>query len=301
MKILLTGPTGQVGWELARSLLPLGKVFSAGREIADFSEPDSLRSLVRGVEPDVIINAAAYTKVDKAEDEEDIARIINSQAPGVLAEEAGQCNALLIHYSTDYVFDGKNDQPYLENTPPCPLNVYGRTKLEGEKTIQASGCDYLIFRTSWVYASRGENFIRTMCRLFMEKEELNIVNDQIGAPTWARFIADSTAQVLREIKFRDTNTDFESGIFNLTSTGKTSWYEFAKEIEKILRLNNIELKVHKIHPVNSDSYPQKAVRPNYSCLSLDKLRSRFYLYVPPWQKSVHLCINDILGQESNNI
>lgn len=293
MKVLLTGPTGQVGWELVRSLLPFGEIFSAGREIADFSEPDSLRSLVRDVKPDIIINAAAYTKVDKAEDEEALATIINAQAPGVLAEEAGQCNALLIHYSTDYVFDGKNDQPYLENAPTCPLSVYGITKLEGEKAIQTSGCDYLIFRTSWIYASRGENFVRTMCRLFMEKEELNIVNDQIGAPTWARFIADSTVQVLRQINYRETDTNFESGIFNLTTSGDTSWYEFAKEIERLLKLYPVKLKVHKINAVTSDSYKQKAKRPHYSCLSGEKLKARFNLHIPKWQECLGLCLSEI--------
>ncbi|MCA1767140.1 MAG: dTDP-4-dehydrorhamnose reductase, partial [Idiomarina sp.] len=197
MKILLFGKNGQVGWELNRSLQPLGEVIALDRDEADFSRPESLREIVRKIKPDVIVNAVAYTAVDKAEAEEALAATINSIAPGVLAEEALSINALLIHYSTDYVFDGTKQGPYVETDVPKPINAYGRTKLAGEQVIQSSGCDYFIFRTSWVYASRGHNFLLTILRLAKERDELNIVADQIGSPTSARLIAETTLLCLQ--------------------------------------------------------------------------------------------------------
>ena len=226
MKILLFGKNGQVGWELNRSLQPLGEVVALSREEADFSNPESLRKIVSEISPDVIVNAVAYTAVDKAEEEEELAAIINGVAPGILAEEALKINALLIHYSTDYVFDGAKDSPYIETDKPNPINAYGRTKLAGEVVIQSSDCDYLIFRTSWVYASRGHNFLLTMLKLASEREELSIVADQMGAPTTAKLIADTTALSIRQAMGEKQSGNFSSDLYHLATSGSTSWHGF---------------------------------------------------------------------------
>ncbi len=294
MKILLTGPTGQVGWELMRSLLPLGEIITVDRRQADFNSPDSLRPLVRENRPDVIINAAAYTKVDQAEDEEDTARRINSDAPAILAEEAGKIRSLLIHYSTDYVFDGEKRTPYTETDSPNPLNAYGRTKLWGEQSIQASGCNFLILRTSWVYSARGNNFVRTMLRLFEQRQELKVVSDQYGTPTWARLVSDVTAQILPQIVQQISLDRYQSDIFNLTAAGETSWFDFAEAVKiEAMRTNPVAADVN-IRPISSSRYQQKAKRPVNSRLSVNKLSNRFGLALPAWMDCLHLCINDIV-------
>ncbi|MGZ8190144.1 MAG: dTDP-4-dehydrorhamnose reductase [Methylococcaceae bacterium] len=295
MKILLTGVNGQVGWELARTLLPLGEVFAPNRLEADLSDLEGLRRTVQSIKPDVIINAAAYTAVDKAESEQDLAILINAKAPGVLAEEAQKNGALLIHYSTDYVFDGTKKAAYTEDDTANPLNVYGLSKLAGEKAIQATGADHLILRTTWVYASRGHNFLRSILRLAAEREELNIVADQIGSPTWARLIAETTAHVLRQSMLERLQGDFKSGLYNLTSTGETSWYGFAQAIVEFAReQNNLLLKNRIIKPIPTSDYPLPAKRPANSRLSTTRLEQRFGLTMPTWESAMKICMAEIL-------
>jgi dTDP-4-dehydrorhamnose reductase len=291
MKILLTGCNGQVGWELARTLLPLGEVVALNREQANFTDLKTLRATVQTICPDVIVNAAAYTAVDKAESERDLAFLINAEAVDVLAEEAKKLNALLIHYSTDYVFDGTKDAPYNENDVPNPLNVYGESKLAGEQAIQASGADYLIFRTTWVFAERGQNFVNSILRLAAEREELNIVADQIGAPTWARFIAEATAHSIRQAEIERKAKIFESEILNLTSAGETSWQGFAEKIVEIARQQNRTLKNQAINPIPTSAYPIPAKRPLNSRLSTERLTERFNLVMPNWDETLRLCLN----------
>jgi dTDP-4-dehydrorhamnose reductase len=295
VRILLTGRTGQVGWELARSLLPLGDVIALGRAQADLADPEALRPVVRGLRPDVIVNAAAYTAVDRAEDEEDLATRINGEAPGVLAEEAARCAALLVHYSTDYVFDGRKAGPYSEDDVPNPINAYGRTKLAGERAIQAAGGDFLILRTSWVYAARGHNFLRTILRLAREREELKVVADQMGAPTWARFIAEASAHVLRQAQAERAAASFDSGLFHLTSSGHTSWHGFATAIvDAALRyLPEGTVKARRIESIAAEQYPTPAKRPMDSCLASRGLAQRFGLVMPAWERSLALCMDGL--------
>jgi len=295
MKILLFGKNGQVGWELNRSLQPLGEVFALGREEADFSNPESLRDIVREIKPDIIVNAVAYTAVDKAEAEEEHAATVNSVAPGVLAEEAFRINALLIHYSTDYVFDGSKKSSYLEADEPCPLNVYGRTKLAGEQAIQASGCDYLIFRTSWVYASRGHNFLLTILKLAKERDELSIVADQIGSPTSARLIAETTALCMQQSIEEKQVGAFSSGLYHLTTSGCTSWHGFSEEIVNVARSTlDLQLKVKSIKAIPTANYPTPANRPMNSQLALNKLKNKFGVEMPGWQKALELCVEELV-------
>lgn len=293
MRILLTGRNGQVGWELQRSLLPLGQVIALGRDDADLANPKTLRWCVEKYAPDVIVNAAAYTAVDKAEAEETLAMKVNAEAPAVLAEEAQRCNALLIHYSTDYVFDGRKDGPYVEDDAPAPLNAYGRSKLAGEQAITEAGCDYLIFRTSWVYSHRGSNFVHTIRRLARERNELSIVGDQVGTPTWARHIADVTAHGLWQADNERSAGSFESGLFHLTSHGETSWHGFAATI---MQLENERGRTYdcSVNAIRSDEYPTAAVRPMNSRLCVDKLEKRFGLKMPEWQVPLGLCLESIV-------
>lgn len=295
MKILLFGKNGQVGWELNRSLLPLGEVFALSRKEADFSNPESLRDIVREIKPDVIVNAVAYTAVDKAEKEEGLAEIINSTAPGVLAEAALEINALMVHYSTDYVFDGTKESPYVETDEPNPLNAYGRTKLAGERVIQSSGCDYLILRTTWVYASRGSNFLRTILRLANNHNELRIVSDQYGAPTWARNIADVTAHVLAGTQQERQAGVFESGVYHLSSRGRTTWYGFSNVI--IEKAQQLDTKggviTERVLPITTKDYPLPAQRPMNSQLDSRLLLEHFGLTMPEWQQSVKLCVDEV--------
>jgi dTDP-4-dehydrorhamnose reductase len=225
--ILLTGSTGQIGWELTRTLMPLGRVVAPGENQLNLAQPESLGAFVNTMQPDVIVNAAAYTAVDKAEQEPGLALAINGAAPGELAKAARRYNALLVHYSTDYVFDGNKPGAYSEENAPNPISVYGRSKLAGDEAIRASGVDHLIFRTSWVFASRGKNFLTTILRAAGELEELRVVADQFGAPTWARLIAEVTTLALQQELTRRKSSLFKSNTFNLTAAGETSWHGFA--------------------------------------------------------------------------
>lgn len=295
MKILLTGCSGQVGWELARTLLPLGDVIAANRSEVDLSDPDGLRRTVQKLNPDVIVNPAAYTAVDKAETDRDLAFLINAEAPRVLAEEAAKKSALLIHYSTDYVFDGSKNAPCTEDDVTHPVNVYGQSKLAGEQAIQATGADHLILRTSWVYAARGQNFLKTILRLAAEREELNIVADQIGSPTWARLIAETTAHILRQTLLERRQGVFNSDIYNLTSAGETSWHGFAQTIVEIARQQGMQpLKNRVINPIPTTAYPVPAKRPLNSRLSTERLEQHFGLKMPFWDAALKLCMDDMV-------
>lgn len=292
MKILVLGSQGQVGWELVRSLLPLGEVIALTRAEADLAQPDSLRAVIRRHQPALIVNAAAYTAVDKAESDEALACAINATAPGILAEEAKRCGALLIHYSTDYVFDGALDRPYVETDPPNPQSVYGRSKLAGEQAIAAAGTDYLILRTSWVYGARGHNFMRTMLRLAAERETLRIVADQTGAPTWSRWIADATAHVARSAHRRMMEGDFSSSLYHLTCAGSTTWHGFASAIiEQYRALHPAStLAVREVVPIATAEYPLPAFRPANSRLDHSRLLNDYDISAPPWREAMNLCL-----------
>lgn len=294
MKIILFGKNGQVGWELNQLLQPLGEIIALGREQTDFSIPQSLREVICDYEPDVIINAVAYTAVDKAESEEELATTINGVAPGILAEEAMKINALLIHYSTDYVFDGSKDEAYIETDSPCPINAYGRSKLVGEQVVQASGCDFLIFRTAWVYANRGHNFLLTIQRLARERQGLSIVGDQYGSPTSARLIAETTVDCIKQSVLEKKAGDFSSGIYHLTASGYTSWFGFAEEIVNQMKmLSDQSLKTKSIAGIASAEYPTPAARPFNSRLSVSKLEHNFNLKLPDWAQALSRCMGTI--------
>jgi dTDP-4-dehydrorhamnose reductase len=291
MKILLFGKNGQVGWELSRSLLSLGEVIALGREDADFSNPDSLRKIVQEVRPDIIVNAVAYTAVDKAEEDELLATVINGVAPGVLAEESLKLKALLIHYSTDYVFDGTKASAYVEEDVPNPINAYGRSKLAGEVAIQNSACDFLIFRTSWVYSTRGNNFLLTILRLAKERSELSVVADQFGAPTWARTIAQVTSKVISQIPLSEWRE--YSGLYHLVASGKTSWHGFAQAIVDIAK-QDLNLGSVIIKKISAAEYPTPAKRPNFSVLNCARLSNRFDMTMDEWHESLSLCMAELL-------
>ena len=288
MNILLTGKNGQVGWELRRTLLPLGRVTAVGRAELDLTDAAAVRRALDENQPDVIVNAAAYTAVDKAETAPEEAAAINAAAPALLAQEAARRGALLIHYSTDYVYDGRKTAPYVETDPAQPLGVYGRSKLAGEAGIRATDADHLIFRTSWVYAARGANFLLTILRLAAEREELRIVADQIGAPTWARFIAEATAQTLRQAMRERRDGGFTSGLFHLVADGETSWHGFASAIVA----HRGGLRVKHITPITTADYPTPARRPANSRLATDALRARFGLALPDWRDCLQLCLEE---------
>ncbi len=291
MKILLLGANGQVGWELQRSLATVGNLHAADRSQADLEQPDRLRALVAQVQPDVIVNAAAHTAVDKAESEPDRAQAINAEAPGLLAQLAAERSAWLVHYSTDYVFDGSGTRPWTEDDSTGPLSVYGRTKLAGEDAIRASGARHLIFRTSWVYASRGGNFARTMLRLGAERELLRVIDDQIGAPTGADLIADVTAHALRQAMVQGT-----TGTFHLAPTGHTSWHGYAQFVFDAARSlkPDLPLKVQAVEAIPTSAYPTPAQRPLNSRLDTTRLRSTFGLHLPDWHTGVLRMLHEIL-------
>ncbi|MCG3189262.1 MAG: dTDP-4-dehydrorhamnose reductase [Burkholderiaceae bacterium] len=288
MKILLFGCNGQVGWELQRALAPLGEVvaldFDSKDFAADFSRPQELAATVRAARPAVIVNAAAHTAVDKAESEPDRARTLNAEAPGVLAREAASIGAWLVHYSTDYVFDGSGTRPWREDDPTGPLSVYGRTKLDGEQRIRASGCRHLILRTSWVYAARGGNFARTMIKLAAERDELRVVDDQIGAPTGADLLADVTAHALRAAMPKPEL----GGTYHAVAAGETSWHGYARTVIEWARAQGLPMRVpaERIVAVPSSAYPTPARRPLNSRLDTQSLRRAFGLAMPPWQPGV---------------
>lgn len=294
MKILLFGKSGQVGWELQRSLAPLGELValgSASRDMCgDLQNLEGISETVRRSSPDVIVNAAAHTAVDKAESEAGPAAILNARAPGILADEAQRCGALLVHYSTDYVFDGSGTRPWTESDPTGPLGVYGRTKLEGELAIRNSGCRHLIFRTSWVHSARGKNFAGTILRLAGERLSLSVISDQVGAPTGADLIADVTAHAIR----RTLRLPELSGLYHLVAAGETSWHGYATFLCESAREAGLALKVQTIEPVPSTAFPTPAQRPLNSRLDTSKLRSAFDLCLPRWQDGVERMLREIL-------
>ena len=292
-RILLFGTTGQVGWELLRALQPLGEITALSRAEADFEQPETLRRFF-AEPPDIVVNAVAYTAVDQAEKDVDRAIAVNATAVGVLADEARRCGALLIHYSTDYVFDGTATAPYDPAATPNPQSQYGRSKLAGEEAIHASGCDHLILRTSWVYTSRGKNFLKTILRLAAERESLRIVGDQRGAPTSARLIADATVQVVMRAMIERGNGDFESGTYHLTASGETSWHGFASYIVEQARAAGAPaLVVETIDAIGTNEYPLPAPRPAYSKLDTTSLVERFDVVLPEWQTGVRLCLAEL--------
>jgi dTDP-4-dehydrorhamnose reductase len=282
MNLLLFGRGGQVGWELQRAMAPLGRVTALDRTDADLSRPQALAQVVRRLRPDAIVNAAAYTAVDQAESEPDLAQAINAESPGVLGREAADLGAWLVHYGTDYVFDGSGDAPRDEDAPTGPLSVYGRTKLDGEQRIRASGCRHLILRTSWVYAARGGNFALTMLRLAAERERLTVVADQVGAPTSAELLADVTAHVLRAAIRRPEL----GGTYHVAADGETSWHAYATFVIEWARARGLPLKVQTVEPVPTSAWPAAARRPLNSRLDTRKLRRTFDLVLPPWQAGV---------------
>jgi dTDP-4-dehydrorhamnose reductase len=296
LKILLLGKNGQVGWELQRSLAPLGEVLALDRHSTphggDLSQPERLAQTVLDWRPDVIVNAAAHTAVDKAESEPELARCLNATAPTALAQAAAQIGALLVHYSTDYVFNGQGDQPWQEGDATGPLSVYGQTKREGEQAIVASGCAHLIFRTSWVYAARGGNFAKTMLRLAAERERLTVIDDQFGAPTGADLIADVTAHAIRA-SFQQPAL---GGLYHLVAGGQTTWHGYASHvIAQARRIQpGLALKVSEIAPVPTSAFPTPAKRPLNSRLATHKLQDTFGLVLSPWQQGVNRMLAEIL-------
>ena len=296
MKILLLGCQGQVGWELQRSLAVLGQVVALARDsqdlCGDMAQPERIAATVQALRPDVIVNAAAHTAVDRAEGEPDLARLLNATTPGVLAREAQAINALLVHYSTDYVFDGSGTAARDELAPTAPVSVYGQTKLEGEQQIQASGCRHLIFRTSWVYAARGGNFAKTMLRLAQERETLSVVNDQFGAPTGADLLADVTAHAICHVAQHPQHL----GLYHCVAAGETTWHAYAQWVVEMARQLQPELalRVRAIEPVASDAFPTAARRPHNSRLDTTKLQTQLGLRLPHWQQGVRRMLQEIL-------
>lgn len=300
MRILLFGKNGQVGWELQRSLSSMGKLVALDVDdqelCGDFTHPDGIIQTIHEISPDVIVNAAAYTAVDKAESEPELARTINVLAPEILAQESRKLGAWLIHYSTDYVFEGNGIKPWKETDPTVPLNVYGSTKSEGEKAIFNSGCLHLIFRTSWVYSARGKNFAKTMIRLAREHDHLTVIDDQIGAPTGADLLADVTTHSIRTA-LRQPQV---SGLYHLTAKGEISWYGYARFVLDIVRQAGIKLKVapESVLPVSTDKFSQPARRPGNSRLDTRKIESTFDLTMPLWQTGVARMLAEILEKQS---
>jgi len=287
-RILLTGKTGQVGYELERSLQGLGEIIALDRSQMDLANLDQVRDVIRSIKPNLIINSAAYTAVDKAESEPELAMRINGEAPGVMAEEAKKLGAAMIHYSTDYVFDGSKSTRYVETDPTCPINVYGATKLAGEQAIRSAGIPHLILRTSWVYGMRGNNFLRTILRLAQERDELRIVADQHGAPTWCRTIADTTVHIIAQSKCAQLGQEWwqeRSGIYHLTAQGQTTWYGFTQAILE----NATIVKKPVLAPIATQDYPLPAKRPTNSAVSSEKLISVF-CRLPNWEAALKLCI-----------
>jgi dTDP-4-dehydrorhamnose reductase len=296
--IVITGATGQIGYEAVRQLAPLGNVVGLTRADLDLRNPAAIRDTVRMLRPRVIVNAAAYTAVDRAESEPELCTAINADAPAVLAEEARRLGALLVHYSTDYVFDGSKRAPYTETDPPAPLNVYGATKLAGEQAIQSVGGAYVILRTSWVYGARGANFLRTMLRIARERTELRVVNDQVGAPTWSRSVAGATAEIARHELSRGEELGARlAGLYHFAAAGSTTWYEFARCIlegdprrdEQICRA---------VIPIKSAEYPTAARRPAYSVLDSSAFVDRFRVSLADWRAQLKLVLAEVRVSES---
>jgi dTDP-4-dehydrorhamnose reductase len=303
MKILLLGSNGQVGWELQRSLAPLGSATAVTRTgndgvSGDLEKPREMKQTIRRLAPDVIVNAAAYTAVDQAETDAAKARAVNAEAVAMLAREAGSIDAWLIHYSTDYVFDGSGMQPWHEDDVPSPLNVYGQTKLDGEQAIRSSGCRHLIFRTSWVYSARGNKFIRAMLRTVAEREALQVVDDQHGAPTGASLIADVTAHALKKVISQPSL----GGLYHLAAAGETTWYGYAHRIiEQALQAGwPVRVNFNGLSPVSTEAFPTKAQRPHNSRLDCSRIEQTFGLPMPPWEQGVDHALAEILACETRS-
>jgi dTDP-4-dehydrorhamnose reductase len=295
MKILLTGKNGQLGFELQRALAPLGEIHAVGSQDCDLADADALRALVRRVAPDVIVNPAAYTAVDKAESDEATARAVNAVAPAILGEEGARLGALVLHYSTDYVFDGTKEGAYTEADPPAPQSVYGRTKLEGEQGLAAANPRHLVLRTSWVVGAHGGNFAKTMLRLAGEREKLTVVADQFGAPTPAALLADLSAHLVRE-HARAGTADFPYGTYHVAASGETSWHGYAQFVigEALAAGKVLKATVDAIAPLATEQYPTPAKRPLNSRLDTSRFRMTFGLRLPPWQEGVRHVLRQIL-------
>lgn len=293
MKILLLGKNGQVGWELQRALAPLGDVIALDRHstthCGDLSNPEGIAQTVRDTQPDVIVNAAAYTAVDKAESDRENARLINVTSVEALARAAHSVNALLVHYSTDYVFDGSGDRPWKEDDATAPLNTYGKTKLQGEEAITANTAKFLILRTSWVYAAKGNNFAKTMIRLAQERETLSVINDQFGAPTGAELIADSTVHAIKATLSQPE----KAGIYHLIASGETTWHAYASLVINYVRQKGLPLKVTAINTVETSAFPTPAQRPHNSRLNTEKFTTAFGLTLPEWQQGVVRMLDEL--------
>lgn len=291
--ILVLGADGQVGWELMRGLAPLGRVVGATRRSqtglwVDLARPETLAPLLAEVRPALVVNAAAYTAVDRAEQEQDLAATINAEAVGELGRLASRAGIPVVHYSTDFVFDGAGDRPYREDDPTAPLGTYGATKQAGEQALAASGATWLLFRTSWVYGGRGHNFLLTMRRLFRERDEVRVVDDQTGSPTWSRLIAEATAQILGRALHGELNLEEIQGIYHLSGGGSTTWYGFAQALHE--RFGGF----CRLLPIPHRDYPLPARRPAYSVLDNGKLERRFGILLPDWRESLQQCMDDLV-------
>jgi dTDP-4-dehydrorhamnose reductase len=303
LNIVVIGRDGQIAWELRRCQSAIGSIVALGRPEIDLSRPDSIREMFRRLHPNVVINAAAYTAVDQAETEPDLVMKVNAEAPGIIAEEAKRCDALFINYSSDYVFDGSKSLPYTESDEAGPLNVYGASKLAGERFVQAAGGSYLIFRTSWVFGTRGKNFLRTMLNLISTRDEVKVVDDQIGAPTWSREIARAALHVLEQLaaeapaagRFRAAQFLADrQGIYHMTSAGSVSWFGFANAIQEEMKLRCPEgQRLARIVPISSEQFPAAAARPKNSRLSNEKLGGIFGVELPPWRALLTQAIDEI--------
>ncbi|QMR74243.1 dTDP-4-dehydrorhamnose reductase [Enterobacter sp. RHBSTW-00175] len=298
MNILLFGKTGQVGWELQRALAPLGNVIAldvhSKEYCGDFSNPEGIAQTVRSIKPDVIVNAAAHTAVDKAESEPEFAQLLNATSVEAIAREAAKIGAWVVHYSTDYVFPGNGETPWQETDATNPLNVYGQTKLDGEKALQAYCPKHLIFRTSWVYAGKGNNFAKTMLRLAKERTELSVINDQVGAPTGAELLADCTAHAIRVA----VNKPEVAGLYHLVASNMTTWYDYAALVFEEARSAGIELAIEKLNPVPTSAYPTPARRPHNSRLNTEKFQRNFGLVLPSWEVGVKRMLAELFTTQS---
>jgi len=298
MNILLFGKTGQVGWELQRSLAPLGNVIALDVQstdyCGDFSNPEGIAATVRAIKPDVIVNAAAHTAVDKAESEPDFAQLLNATSVEAIAKEASKIDAWVVHYSTDYVFPGNGDKPWHEDDATSPLNVYGQTKLDGEKALQEHCPKHLIFRTSWVYAGKGNNFAKTVLRLAKERSELSVINDQFGAPTGAELLADCTAHAIRVAM----NRPEVAGLYHLVASGTTTWHDYAALVFDEARKAGIELALKKLNAVETTAFPTPAIRPNNSRLDTHKFQDSFKLVLPQWEMGVKRMLAELFTAQS---
>ena len=301
MKILIVGRNGQLAWELRRTLACFGEVVALDRHTApvlDLAEPEGVAAAVRSVRPDLIVNAGAYTAVDRAEQEAELAWKVNAEGPAVLAAEAARLGASLIHYSTDYVFPGDGGAPYREDDPVGPRNVYGRSKLAGDAAIAESGAAHVVLRTAWVYGVRGQNFMKTMLRLMAERERVRVIDDQLGAPTWVRMIAEATAMlVARSLRSGVADLADASGVYHLACRGQTSWYGFACAIrEQALAAGLLPETAARVEAIPTSEYPTPAQRPAYSVLDLSKLEARFGIVPPDWRHALALCLADLAGR-----